>query len=189
MSDLLIRNIGFDGTRTLITASFSGGPEKIWTEGYGRRYYLDQLGTTFSNAIDATEYNTYLTFTTDNTTMKEFFITQMNAGETLCVELTAMAMKDDGAAAYGSRWSQLFRRGTSGNVVAIGSPDAIEKHDGTMDCDISYRVVQNGVWLQFLGVNSHIIDWNIYIRYLKGYHKLINPSEIPSPIDPRPPDA
>ncbi|MCZ2339238.1 MAG: hypothetical protein LC127_13815 [Chitinophagales bacterium] len=68
MSDLLIRNIGFDGTRTLITASFSGGPEKIWTEGYGRRYYLDQLGTTFSSAVDATEYNTYLTFTTNNTT-------------------------------------------------------------------------------------------------------------------------
>lgn len=189
MSDLLIRNIGFDGTRTLITASSSAGPEKIWTEGTGRRYYLDQLGTTFSSAVDATEYNTYLTFTTTNTNLKEFFITQMNTGETLHVELTAMAMKDDGSAAYGNQWSQLFRRGSTGSVVQIGSPVQNEKYDGTMNCDISVRTITNGVYLQFLGPSSHIIDWNIHLRYLKGYHRLVDPGSIPSPIDPRPPDA
>jgi hypothetical protein len=189
MSDLLIRNIGFDGTRTLITASFSGGPDKIWTEGTGRRYYLDQLGTTFSNAVDAVDYNTYLTFTTTNTAPKELFITQMNPAETLCIELTAMALKDDGTAAYGSRWSSLFRKGSTGSPNIIGSPEVVEKHDGTMNCDISYRIVPSGIWLVFTGVNAHIIDWNIYLRYLKGYHRLIDPTNIPSPIDPRPPDA
>lgn len=189
MADLLIRNIGFDGTRTLISASFSGGPEKIWTEGTGRRFYLDQLGTTFSNNIDAVEYNTYLTFTTYNTTMKEFFVTQMNYAETLCLEMTVMALKNDGTAAFGSRWSQLFRRGSSGSPVGIGTPEKVTKHDGTMNCDISYRIVPDGVWLQFTGVAAHTIDWNIYLRYLKGYHRLVDPGSVPSPIDPRPPDA
>lgn len=187
--NLLIRNIGFDESRILITGSHSSGPDKIWTEGYGRRYYLDQIGTTFSNNLDATEYNAYLTFTTTNTNIKEFFITQMNNAETLCLELTAMALKDDGTAGFGSRWSQLFRRGASGGVVQIGTPVVTEKHDGTMNCDITVRTVTNGVYLQFTGAAGHTIDWNIYLRYLKGYHRLVDPNSIPSPIDPRPPDA
>lgn len=188
MSDLLIRNIGFDGTRTLITASFSGGPEKIWTEGYGRRYYLDQLGTTFSNAIDATDYNTYLTFTTYNTDLKEFFLTQMNTGETLYAQLTVLALRDDGGAAYGSRWRAFFRKGT-GSVIAVGAAYDDERHDGGMNCTISARTTSNGLYLQFLGVNAMTIDWNIHITYYKGYHRLVDPNSVPSPIDPRPPDA
>ncbi|MCZ2339237.1 MAG: hypothetical protein LC127_13810 [Chitinophagales bacterium] len=113
----------------------------------------------------------------------------MNTGETLHVELTALAMKDDGSAAYGNQWSLLFRRGSTGSVVQIGSPVQTEKYDGTMNCDISVRTITNGVYLQFLGPSSHIIDWNIYLRYLKGYHGLVDPGSIPSPIDPRPPDA
>lgn len=186
--NLLIRNIGFDQSRILITGSHSGGPDKIWTEGYGRRYYLDQIGTTFSNALDASDYNTYLTFTTTSTTMKEFFLTQMNTAETLYVQLTVLALKDDGSAAYGSRWRAFFRRG-SGSVTAVGAPYDDERHDGTMNCTISARTTPNGVYIQFLGVNVHTIDWNVHITYYKGYHHLINPGDIPSPIDPRPPDA
>lgn len=189
MSDLLIRNIGFDESRTLITASYSGGSDKLWTEGYGRRYYLDQLGTTFSNNIDATEYSTYLTFTTLNTTMKEFFVTQMNPAETLLIELYVLALKDDGTAGFSSRWRQFFRRGNTGGVANVGNASSDTSFDGSMNCSITARTVTGGVWLQFLGVNVHTIDWNVHLKYYKGYHKLIDPGSIPSPIDPRPPDA
>jgi hypothetical protein len=189
MSDLLLRNIGFDGTRTLITASFSGGPEIVWTEGAGRRFYVDKIGSTFSNLIDAVEYNTYLTFSTYNTTLKEFFITQLNFGETLYIQLTVMSLRDDGSAGYGTRWRAFFRRGASGAAVAIGAPYDDERHDGGMNCTVTARTQTDGVWIQFLGVNNYTIDWNVHITYYKGYHTLTNPAWIPSPIDPRPPDA
>lgn len=187
--NLLIRNIGFDESRILITGSYSGGPDKIWTEGYGRRYYLDQIGTTFSNNLDATEYSAFLTFTTYNTTVKEFFVTQMNAAETLHLDLRVLALKDDGTAAYTCEWQCFYRKGATGNVVKVGSESVDEKHDGTMNCDVTSRVVSNGVWLQFTGVNVHTIDWNVHMTYYKGYHRLVDPNAIPSPIDPRPPDA
>ena len=187
--NLLIRNIGFDEARILITASHSSGPDKIWTEGYGRRYYLDQIGTTFSNNLDATEYSNYLTFTTVNTAPKEFFVTQMNTAETMRLELIVLAIKDDGTAGYSNDYMQFYRRGSSGNVVKVGTHTDDEKHDGTMNCDITTRVVSNGVWVKFTGVTSHTIDWNVHLKYYKGYHRLIDPNAIPSPVDPRPPET
>lgn len=170
-ASLIIKNKIYEGTRLTIVGSQSGNRWLHYSEANGTRYYVNPI-TTESSSLEAVTFDAYLSFTSSNTTPWAFSLIPMDTGHSVVLNTQMTGNKQDG--------SKMFVLNSFGAYKHTGSALSV------CGSGISYTIMSDftgatayftasgtsSVNLVVVGT-SEIIDWDIFIRYTKGYHTLV----------------
>jgi hypothetical protein len=194
IKNLLIKNNTYDGVRAVIQASQSGVNNYYYTEARGDRYYYSITGSTQSPRLESVNFNAYLSFTMSGAVTYTLDIIPMNAGETCFLDVQATAVNANCTKAYIAKAFGGFRH--SGSTLA----KVQNQIDITNHSDFSSHVAMDfsaagtqSVRMILTGVAAETLDWDIYLKYTKGYHTLTTGGggggSTPTPWYPVPPSA
>ena len=195
IKNLLIKNNTYDGVRAVIVASQSGVQNFYYTEARGDRYYYSVTGSTASPRLESVNFNAYLSFTMSGTATYTLDIIPMTTGETCFLDVQATAVNANCSKAYIAKAFGGFRH--SGSVLAKVQNQIDITNHSDFSAGVAMDFAANGtqsVRMILTGAHAEILDWDIYLKYTKGYHTLTtggggsNPN-IPDPWYPQPPLA
>lgn len=182
----------YNGIRLRYKTFVSGDETFYYSEGDGNRYYFNIFGSTDSENMEASTFNSFLSFTTSNYVVREFEAIPMEPGDTVFIESTATAVNSDTSKAFLCKTFGGFRHnGTS--IMEIGGTGSFEYKTHSDFSSVDFVFVPIGtqsVYFQCIGQTSQNLDWDIYINYTKSFHTLSSPTpDKPKPIYPKFPDA
>jgi hypothetical protein len=189
--NLLTRNNRYDKVRLVIVGSQSGVENYYYTEANGDRYYFNQLSSTASADMEAATFNSFLSFTMSGATQYTFNLVPMLPGETVMIETKAVGINQNGSKAYMMSSFGGFRQwGLTLSVVGSTINYTTKTDFGPAGVSFSAAGTQS-VRMNVFGQTAETIDWNIHIRYTKGFHSLsyAGATSTPplKPIYPEPP--
>ena len=190
--NLLIKNNTYDGVRAVIVASQSGVQNYYYTEARGDRYYYSITGSTASPRLETVTFDGYLSFTMSGAVTYTLDIIPMSTGETCFLDVQCTAVNADCSKGYVAKAFGGFRH-TGSTLAKIQNQIDITNHS-----DFSSGVAMDfsahgtaSVQMILTGKAGEVIDWDIYLKYTKGYHTLTTGggSGGGSPWYPVPPSA
>lgn len=191
---LLFKNIPYDKTRMVITATQSGIVNYYYTEAQGSRYYYTFIGATESSSalsLQAASFDAFLSFTMSGAQTHEFDIAPLLPGETIMFNTEVAALSIDASKAYVMDSFGGYRHNGT-NIALIGSTMSYKEMSDFSTVSARYAISgSQSVIIRCVGQTSQVIDWNIHIQYKKGFHTVVfGPGFEPSqrPIYPPTPD-
>ena len=174
---LLLRNNSYEGARLTIVGSQSGLTNYYYTQANGNRYYYSNIGEGSSQQImESATFNSFLSFTMSGALTFDFDIIPMETGSTVLVETKAVASNLPGTKGYVmSSFGGFKHNGTSITTIG-GSVDYTHKSDFSVGQVYTEFVIlgTQSIKLRARGQASETIDWDIHIKYTKGFHTLVS---------------
>lgn len=184
VKNTLFRHNPYDGVRLIYTTYISGVENTYYAEASGDRYYYSMLGSTQSD-MEAATFESFISVTMSNYKVYTFDAIPMDKGESVFIESTALGMNSTGTKAFLSKTFGGFRHSGS-ELKVIGGTAAFTytvQKDFT-GCDFEWFATgTSSVSFNVVGQSGETIDWDIHIKYTKGYHTVISPTK-PGPIYP-----
>lgn len=187
---ILFRNKPFEGVRLAYKTFVSGNELTYFSEGRGTRFYYSLIGGTDSTpAMEASTFQSFLSFTTSNYTVRDFSVIPMEPGETVFIESIATAVNSSGSKAFLSKSWCGFRHSGS-QLAIIGGTPSLTYSVATDFTGVLFDIFASGtqsITFQFVGQSGESLDWDVYINYTKSFRALSNPTPNPTkPIYPKP---
>ena len=173
IKNLLIKNNTYEGVRAVIQASQSGVNNYYYTEARGDRYYYSITGSTQSPRLETVTFDGYLSFTMSGAVTYTLDIIPMNTGETCFLDVQCTAVNASCSKGYVAKAFGGFRH-TGSALAKIQNQIDITNHSdfsSGVAMDFSAAGTQS-VKMTLTGVAGETIDWDIYLKYTKGYHTL-----------------
>ena len=173
IKNLLIKNNTYGGVRAVIQASQSGVDNYYYTEARGDRYYYSITGSTQSPRLETVTFDAYLSFTMSGAVTYTLDIIPMSTGETCFLDVQCTAVNASCSKGYVAKAFGGFRH-TGSTLAKIQNQIDITNHSdfsAAVKMDFSAAGTQS-VRMTLTGVASETIDWDIYLKYTKGYHTL-----------------
>ncbi len=167
-SKSIVKNREYNEVRLSIVGTSSGSSDIFYTEASGYRYFYNQITAT-SSAMEAVSFNAYISLTSSNTATYSFTLIPMDYGESVMLETKVV----------GFNGSKGFMMNSFGGFKHIGntlSTIGNIKYDYCSDFTggaTAYftKTGTSSVNLVIGGEsNAGTIDWDIHIKYTKGYH-------------------
>jgi len=176
VKNTLFRYKPYDGVRLTYTTFILGVENTFYAEASGNRYYYSLLGTTASD-MESASFNSFISVTMSNYRVYTFDAIPMLPGESVFIESVALGMNSTGSKAFLSKtWGGFRHSGsTLQEIGGTGSFTYDVKKDFT-GCDFEW--FPNGtqsIYFNVVGQSGETIDWDIHIRYTKGFHSLATP--------------
>jgi len=169
----IVKNKEYDGVRLTISGTASGSASTYYTEAVGYRYFYNQIGSTSSN-MEAVSFNAYLSFTTSNAATHSFTLIPMDYGHTVMLETRVLGLKSDGSKGFMMNSFGGYRHAGS-SLSKIGNIQYTYCSDFTGGATAYFtNFGTSSVNLVIGGEASTTIDWDIHIKYTKGYHTLVS---------------
>jgi len=193
IKNLLIKNNHYDGVRAVITASQSGITNYYYTEAQGDRFYYTITGATASPRLETVTFDAYLSFTMSGSATYTFDIIPMRAGETCFLDVSTTAVNADCSKGYIAKTFGGFRH-TGTTLAKVQNQIDIQNHsDFSSAVKMDFQASGTAsVQMILTGQSGEVIDWDIYLKYTKGYHTLTTGGSGgggASPWYPVPPEA
>jgi len=193
IKNLLTRNNRYDKVRLVIVGSQSGVQNYYYTEANGDRYYFNQLSSTASADMESATFNSFLSFTMSNAVIYSFDLVPMLPGESVMIETKAVGLNATGTKGYLMTSFGGFRQfGATLSIIGSTINYTTKTDFGPAGVSFSAAGTQS-VKMNVYGQSGEKIDWDVHIRYTKGFHSLSyagstgsNPSK---PIYPKSPDS
>ena len=192
IKNLLIKNNTYDGVRAVIAASQSGVTNFYYTEARGDRYYYSITGSTASPRLETVTFDAYLSFTMSGAVTYTLDIIPMAKGDTCFLDVSCTAVNATATKGYVAKAFGGFRH-TGSTLAKIQNQIDITDHSdfsAAVKMDFAASGTQS-VRMILTGDASETIDWDIYLKYTKGYHTLTTGggggSSTPDPWYPVPP--
>ena len=186
--NLLVKNIPFDRVRAVINASQSSTAFTYYSEGEGNRFYVNALSSTASPVLEAANFQSFLSFTMSGFATFSFNLIPMTTGNSCVIETTIYAQNSTAGLGFCQQTFGAFRHTGSSLVSVGGDPNNITKTDfSTVSATFSASGTQS-VKLTCVGQTGQLIDWDIHIKYKKGFHTILNPQQS-GPIYPELPTS
>ena len=173
VKNLLIKNNTYDGVRAVIQASQSGVDNYYYTEARGDRYYYSITGATAAPRLETVTFDAYLSFTMSGAVTYTLDIIPMSTGETCFLDVQCTAVNSSCSKGYVAKAFGGFRH-TGSTLAKIQNQIDIQYHSdfsSGVAMDFSAAGTQS-VRMSISGVAGETIDWDIYLKYTKGYHTL-----------------
>jgi len=173
IKNLLIKNNTYGGVRAVIQASQSGVDNYYYTEARGDRYYYSITGSTQSPRLETVTFDAYLSFTMSGAVTYTLDIIPMSTGETCFLDVQCSAVNASCSKGYIAKAFGGFRH-TGSTLAKIQNQIDITDHSdfsAAVAMDFSAAGTQS-VRMTLTGVAAETIDWDIYLKYTKGYHTL-----------------
>lgn len=185
--NLLTKNIPYSGVRAYIQASQSSDINTYYVEGSGQRFYVNELGSSASAAMESASFVSFMSFTMSGAVTYSVTLIPMSPEETVMINTKVVALNSTGTKGYIADLFGGFRHSGS-TLTAIGG--SLERTQRTDFTNVSASFTQSAtasVNLILVGQTSEIIDWDVHIQYTKGYHTLTTGTSSPTtPIYPKP---
>lgn len=190
--NLLIRNRHYQNARLTIVGSQSTDLIYYYTEATGNRYYYSKLSSTQSMMdMESATFESFLSFTMSGASTYYFNMVPMEAGTSVFLDFKVVGFNSSGSKSYLMKSFGGYRHSGSALTAIGGSITYDTKTDFTTASASFTTIGTASVQLVVSGQTSETIDWDIHIKYIKGFHDLIIPSGggggIPGPIYPTPP--
>jgi len=191
--NLLIKNNTYDGVRAVIQASQSGVDNYYYTEARGDRYYYSVTGATAAPRLETVTFDAYLSFTMSGAVTYTFDIIPMRAGETCFLDVQCTAVNADCSKGYVAKAFGGFRHNGTALSKIQNQIDITNHSDFSSGVAMDFSAAgTQSVRMSITGKAGETIDWDIYLKYTKGYHTLTTGGGgggNPSPWYPVPPSA
>ena len=157
----------YDGVRLVYSTFISGVENTYYAEASGNRYYYSILGSSASDMESAT-FNSFISVTMSNYKVYTFDAIPMEPGETVFIEATAVALNSTGSSAFLSRTSFTYT-----------------VHNDFSGCDFEwFPTGTQSISFNLVGQNSQTLDWDVHIKYTKGFHSITSGGSSQKPIYP-----
>jgi hypothetical protein len=172
VKNTLFKNNQYEKVRLVITGSQSGIENYYYTEADGDRYYYTTISSTASPKMESASFHSYLSCTMSNAATYTFDLVPMFSGETCMIETKASCINQSGSKGYLVDAFGGFRH-TGSALAIIGSTIAYTTKTDFSTVAATFTV--NGtasVRLTLTGQTSETLDWDVYIKYTKGFHTL-----------------
>ena len=175
----------YDGVRLSYNTFISGVENTFYAEASGNRYYYSILGGTASD-MEAASFVSFISVTMSNYKVYTFDAIPMEPGETVFIESTAMGMNTTGSKAFLSRTFGGFRHaGTSIKEIGGTGSFTYETQKDFTGCDfVWFPTGTQSISFNVVGQNGENIDWDIHIKYTKGFHTITTGGGSQKPIYP-----
>ena len=172
VKNTLFKNNNYEKVRLVITGSQSGVENYYYTEADGDRYYYTTISSTASPIMESASFHSYLSCTMSNNVSYTFNLVPMFVGETCMIETKASCINQSGSKGYLVDSFGGFRH-TGSALSIVGS--TINYTTKTDFSTVAATFTANGtasVRLTLTGQTSEVLDWDVYIKYTKGFHTL-----------------
>ena len=169
---IMVKNKPYDGMRLSIVGSQSGDQYIYYTEAIGDRHYTNEIGSA-EQSLESVSFDAYLSFTSSGTQSWYFNLIPMGIAETVIIETRALALKEDGSGGFICQSYGGYKHSGATLSVIGGSFDYSIKTDMNT-ASMSYSTYgTSSIVLNIYGESGAILDWDVYIKYTKGYHTLL----------------
>jgi hypothetical protein len=166
----IVKNKEYDGVRLSITGTNSGSASVFYSEANGNRYFYNVIGSTAS-VMESVTFEAYLSFTSSNAEAWVFNLVPMDYGQSVILECRVLGLKSDGTKGFLMNSFTGWRHSGS-SLSTIGTPDYTYLSDFTSATSFYTTNATASVDLVIAGEASTVIDWDVHIKYTKGYHTL-----------------
>ncbi len=171
----MIKNKEYDGVRLTIVGSQSGSQYYHYTEAVGFRHYVSSVGSTQSN-MESVSFDAYLSFTSSGTQSWNFTLVPMEYATTTIIETKVLGLKSDGTKGFLMNSFGGYRHSGSALTKIGGSFTYDYKTDFTGATAYFTASATASVNLIINGSSGDVIDWDVHIKYSKGFHTLTTTS-------------
>lgn len=171
VQSVMIKNKEYDGVRLTIVGSQSGQTYYHYSEAVGVRSFVNEIGNPTSS-MDSVSFNAYLSFTSSGTQSWDFNLVPMEYGSTSIIETKILGMKSDGTKGFLMNSFGGYRHSGSALTKIGGSFTYDYKSDFTGATAYFTASATASISLIIGGSSGDIIDWDVHIKYTKGYHTL-----------------
>lgn len=185
VKNTLFRFKPYDGVRLVYNTFISGVENTYYAEASGNRYYYSILGGSASD-MEAASFNSFISVTMSNYKVYTFDAIPMEPGETVFIESIAMAMNSTGSKAFLSKtWGGFRHSGTAiKEIGGTGSFTYTVQKDFT-GCNFEwFPTGTQSISFNLVGQNSETLDWDVHIKYTKGFHTITSGGSPTKPIYP-----
>lgn len=173
IKNLLIKNNTYSGVRAVIQASQSSVNNYYYTEARGDRYYYSITGSTQSPRLETVTFDAYLSFTMSGAVTYTFDIIPMSTGETCFLDVSCTAVNASCSKGYVAKAFGGFRHTGSTLAKIQNQIDITDHSDFSAQVKMDFAAAgTQSVRMILTGDASETIDWDIYLKYTKGYHTL-----------------
>ena len=189
IKNLLTKNRRYENSRLVIVGSQSSDQVYYYTEATGNRYYYNLVGGTNSNFdMESATFETFLSFTMSGATTYTFDIVPMTTGNSCFLDFKCVALNQSGSKGYLMKSFGGYRHTGSALSIVGGSIDYSSKTDFTSASASFTASGTSSIQLRVSGQTSETIDWDIHIKYYKGFHDLLTGGGGGDIIYPKPPE-
>ena len=177
----IIKNNTYDGTRLSIVGSHSGAQYINYSEANGTRYMVNEIvNSATSSMMESVTFDAYLSFTSSNTDAWSFAIVPMNASESVSLlGFEVYGQKSDASKRFQMVVTNGSYRHSGSTLTGLVRYDYITEFTGATAYFTTIGTASVNLVIQG---TSEDIDWDVYIKYKKGYHSLI--AGVPTPPGP-----
>lgn len=187
--NLLLRNRHYENARLTIVGSQSTDTVYYYTEATGNRYYYNLVSSTATASMESATFESFLSFTMSGSGTYTFNIVPMEVGTTVFLDFKVVGLNSSGSKGYLMKSFGGYRH-TGSALTAIGGSLTYDTKTDFTSASASFTT--NGtasVRLVVSGQTSETIDWDVHLKYIKGFHTLSSgASGGPTPIYPKPDD-
>ena len=189
IKNLLTRNKHYENARLTIVGSQSSDTVYYYTEASGNRYYFNLLGTSATASLESATFESFLSFTMSGASTYTFNMVPMEAGTTVFLDFKVVGLNSSGSKGYLMKSFGGYRH-TGSALSIIGSTITYDTKTDFTTASASFAAnATASVRLVVSGQTSESIDWDVHIKYYKGFHDLITGGSTgPTPIYPKPDD-
>lgn len=173
VQSLLIRNNLYNGVRLTIVGSQSGDEYFYYSEANGNRYFINEIGGTVSNVMESADFNSFLSFTQSGTVSTTFELIPMDTGDSCMIETKVFGVNSSGTKSYMMKsFGGYVHNGSSLSLVGSGIQYDTIGNFTTGSASFTQSGTQS-ICLCVSGETGELVDWDVYIKYSKGFHTLV----------------
>jgi hypothetical protein len=187
VKSLLIRNNRYDGVRNVIQGSQSGDDVYYYGESRGDRFYFTQVGSTASAELEAATFISFFSMTQSSSDPTfTYDLIPMSDGNSVMIETKVVGVNGDNTSYYMmSSFGGFVNDGT--NLTEVGMNYTTLGNFTTGSASFTQSGTQS-VQLCISGETGEEIDWDIHIKYTKGFHTVSSgaPPSAPQIYPPAP---
>ena len=163
----IVKNKAYDNIRLSVSATASGTSSTYYTEAVGYRYFYNAITATYSD-MESVTFNAYLSFTSSSAATYSFTLIPMDYGETVMLETKVVGFSGTKGFMMDSFGGYKHIGGTLSKVGNIQYTYCSDFTGGATAYFINSAT--SSVNLVIGGESSTTIDWDVHIKYTKGYH-------------------
>ena len=187
IKNLLIRNNPYDGVRMVVQGHENTDDVYYYTEAQGNRYYYTNVGSTASPEMESSTFEAFISVTQSATVLQSYDLIVLNPGETVFIESIVSCMNATASKAYLCKAFGGYKH--DGNTISlIGSTiDYTEKTDFSSSISSIYSHTvpygsSHSIHLDLYSDGIEVLDWDIHIKYTKGYHTVLSGTASEPPV-------
>lgn len=168
----IVKNKSYDGVRLVVSATSSGSLSTYYTEANGWRHYFNQITGT-NSLLEAVSFESYISVTSSNTATYSFTLIPMFYGETVMLETKVVGF--NGVKGFMMNSFGGYKH-IGGTLSRIGNIQYSYSTDFTGATAYFTNTGTSSINLVIGGDStSGVMDWDIHVKYTKGYHTGFSP--------------